>query len=248
VGILKKTFRGMFRQKISNLNWDEIERRRVRYIPKLRDQQPPTRDDDYPGEGGDDQEDDHPPDVRDTALVNELAERIRGFDLPAILKPIDTVISGLREKFPFEDIQHAIGHPEKVQLASIVGARNPAGYLRTVLRTAISDRIAAGATADQDDASEEGSGLTQHEETLLDEAADWFYYLNSGGDDPGQGFIREQYKLLIPIFRRKVDRADLELLAFQPEPHGDAKSYRGIQVERAALTFIKQLQQWKDRL
>jgi hypothetical protein len=229
-GLLTKWRPGMVGTSRSSLNWEALQRLRQRYVrpAETRHEKLPTPSDD-PGRDQDNKSLDTPdsesvaarPDDLDP-LTGEVLDRFAGLSMTKLPpENIQRLITQLRKLHSDPSIEVAIHGLDKRQIGSIIRAANPAGYLRTVLLSAIQDSTTPPEADDDEQADDQ-----RYAEYFAN-----FY----NGSKPGQN--------LRSIFSSAITSPNL-IRAMRYAFAKDGAYYRGVPLEQAARTFLKQSQAW----
>lgn len=165
------------------------------------------------------------------AVFGDAASRLSADDIETVLRELG---------HEMETIQQAIMSLGQDQLAKVlIAEKSPAGYLKKMLQTAIEERQSIKA---QQPASE---GDVDHEQATkyAEKCAQWFARWYNNNQD---GLAWEP---LVPIFPAAVVLNPKNLyMCFAMEYAFDHDPYfRGLPIEQAARTFLKQLDSWMDK-
>jgi hypothetical protein len=248
VGLLTKEWRGWNMPSLSDLDWDAMQRYRKRYCPKpgIDEKLPtpaddPDKDEGQPGSVKEPQPAAELPGNLDPLTVEVLARFEKVYKavvqarLPAL--EVDKMIAGMRKLNDEETIQVAISGLDNRQLEKVMKAeKNSVGYLRTVLTKLIAQGVEV--VPDHKEESEEEKAMSEFSIRVAK------YFTTRWVDDDDKANPPSDH--LAPWF--------YEAIMSEPHPKGsrivhylsygfeqDGKYFRGVSLDQAARTFLKQL-------
>jgi hypothetical protein len=253
-GFLTKEWRGWDKPSYSFLDWDAIQRHRQRYCAKqgLKEKLPTPSDD---PDGGDDEQAGDEVEAQPVAaglgnldpLTREVLARFEEvYKKPAELArlpalEVDELIKQLRTKHDEKTIRAAISGLDNRQLASVMRAKkNSVGYLRTVLTKMIAQGVEAVPDHKEDiEESEEEKRLREFSVGVAKYFTTLWINDRDKANPPSDHLAPLFYGALIsePPDHRCARTGHYINYGFDQ----DGKYFRGVSLDQAARTFLKQL-------
>ncbi len=244
VGLLVKERRGWDDTSYSILNWDWIELHRRRYVPPKKgiEERLPTPSDD-PGQEGHAEAEPKQVAARPDNLQPLTGEVLDRFAAAAIFneqelarlgaQDIDEVVRQLLKEHKEETIRAAFSSRDNRQLGSIIHARNPFGYLRKVVVTAIEEGVEGPAAEDEP---------ANIEQVRAEWAAERFaqdYYADE--DSHPSEHLQRIFPWALTGDPTNINLGYIIKYVFEQ----DGSYFRGLPIEHSARTFVKQLKKWR---